>query len=275
MLPLLALLCALPSSSVRAQQQKRTRAQQRTDIALELRNPLPDLVSIRSIGDVDLGLGDTNESLVLLRLVSLLPMRLTHDVNLVVWNVLPIHSNPPSNPGGERLNGVGDVLQHLLLSPARVGRTVWGVGPVGQLPTAFRSALGAGTLAIGPSVAAVYQGPAWTVSMQAWHLRTVTGAVGRPAIERTHLLPSVSYTFTNGLNLGLDSESFFDWRNAPGERATLPVQLTLGRVTEIGDQTLNLVLGGRYYVLAPKAGPVWGVRLAVAFTFRIARDDEE
>ena len=48
----------------------------------------------------------------------------------------------------------------------------------------------------------------------------------------------------------------------------------LSRVTRVGDQNLNLILGGRYYADAPTGGPEWGVRLAVAFSFEIDREDE-
>ncbi len=272
---LLALLmvAALVLPGAAPAQGARTRAEQRADVSRELQNPLPNLVSLTAMGDVDFGLGEADENRLLLRLIGLLPMRLTEDWNLVVWGVLPIHSNPPTQPGGARMTGVGDALQHLLLSPRAVGKLVWGIGPVMELPTAVKTDLGSASLALGPSVALVHQDPRWTLSLQAWHLRSVTGAVGRPIVERTHLQPSAAFTFAGGLNMGLGSEAVYRWGSPERERLTLPVILTLGRVSEVGSQPLNLVLGWRYYATAPLAGPRWGVRLSAAFTFPLQADD--
>ncbi len=270
-LSLLAAACALVPSRGAAQEE-RPGGSVRPEVARQLQNPLPDLMSVQALNDVDLGIGD-GESLLLQRFVAFLPMRLTTDVNLVVWTVLPVRSVPPIPPRTERLNGMGDVLHHMHVSPARAGRHVWGIGPALQLPTATKRDLGSGVFSIGPSAALVYQSGRWTASVQAWHLHSVTSGTGRARVERTHVQPSVARTFASGTTLGLSSETIVPWRAAPGEGVVVPLLLTLGQVTEVGSQSLSLVLGGRYYVVAPDAGPVWGTRFAVAMTFPITRDD--
>jgi hypothetical protein len=44
--------------------------------------------------------------------------------------------------GGQRPNGVGDIVMTVFLSPSKSGRIIWGVGPVLLLPTATNNALG-------------------------------------------------------------------------------------------------------------------------------------
>lgn len=251
------------------------RSPSRQDIALQLQNPLPNLMSLRSINDVDMGLGEGDgESQTRVRMVVFLPMRLTSRWNLVSQTVVFVHSNPPPGPDEDRVNGLGDTLQKVLLSPAHVGVLAWGVGPALELPTATRTALGTGQVSMGPAVSLVHQDPNWTLALRAWQLWSVQGVRGARAVERTHLQPNVAFTFDSGVTLGLGTEAVIDWRAPEGvERLALPLHLTIGQVTDVASQKVNLELGGRYHLVAPDAGPEWGVRLSVAMTFPIQRNE--
>lgn len=246
-----------------------------SDFARQFENPLPDLMNVRFINDVDFGIGEEGDSEVLLRINALLPVRLTSKVNLFVNTVVPLHSRPSAGGQEERVNGVGDMLQRLLLGPTRAGRFLWALGPAFELPTATRRALGSDKLSIGPSVALSYQSPSWSLSLSGWHLRSVTGKEAGGIVERTHLLPVLAHTFPSGVTLEVGSEVVYDW-SAPSDdrQLSLPLLFMMSRVTKVGDQEVNLVLGGRYYVEAPTGGPAWGLRLAVAFTFDIDREGE-
>ncbi len=149
-----------------------------SEIARQFQNPLPDLMNVRFINDVDLGVGELPDTDLLVRVNALLPVRLTSKVNLVVNTILPLHSRPSAEAEGERINGVGNALQHLLLGPTRAGRFLWAFGPAFELPTATRRELETGRLSVGPSVVLSYQSPAWGLSLNGWHLRSVTGPDG-------------------------------------------------------------------------------------------------
>ncbi len=270
----LTIVGTLISGAARTQPETKAQAEARAQANLtrEFQNPLPDLATLRFINDVDVGLGEADDSDVLVRINLLLPMRVMSMANLVVQTMVPLHSRPTEGPESEPVNGVGDALQHLLLGPTRAGHFIWALGPVLELPTATRRALGTGKVSLGPSVILSYQNPSWTLGLNAWQLWSVAGHEGGPDVERTHLQPAVSYTLPTRVALGVGSETVIDWLAPPNDRLTLPLLVTMSRVTQVSDENVNVTLGARYYLDAPSGGPEWGVRLAFAFTFEIDHD---
>jgi hypothetical protein len=140
---------------------------------------------------------------------------------------------------------LGDAVLRLLLAPVETKWLRWGVGPAMLVPSATRQALGAGAFGLGGAGTVVFQGEAWTGSLLVQHLRSVSESAGRKEVQRSVIRPTVAYTTPNGVNLGLDSESRVDWESPEGERWSVPIQATLGQVSRIGGQSVNLQLGGR------------------------------
>ncbi len=174
-----------------------------------------------------------------------LPLHLGRSLKLIVWGVLPLQSAPPPDPQSDRINGLGDAVLRLLLAPVETKWLRWGVGPAMLVPSATRQALGAGAFGLGGAGTVVFQGEAWTGSLLVQHLRSVSESAGRKEVQRSVIRPTVAYTTPNGVNLGLDSESRVDWESPEGERWSVPIQATLGQVSRIGGQSVNLQLGGR------------------------------
>lgn len=255
--------------------QARSGHRERSDVTRQFQNPLPDLMTLRFINDVDAGVSDGREAELLLRVVALLPMRLSPHVNLVLQTVVPVRSRPPPSPDTDRLNGLGNALQHALLGPTRAGPFLWAVGAVGDLPTATRSAFGTGHVAVGPSIILSYQTPAWTLGLNAWHLHSIAAPEGVRTVERTHFNPAVSYTLPSEVTLGVGTEGIYRWSAPAGERLTLPLMATLTRTTRVGRQNLNLTLAGRYFLARAPQSATWGLRLAVAFNFEIDREEAD
>ena len=64
--------------------------------------------------------------------------------------------------------------------------------------------------------------------------------------------------------LSLNTESTYDWT---GEQWTVPVNVILSQVVNLGNQPTQFFVGGRYYLEAPEEGPEWGVRFGFTLLF--------
>lgn len=47
----------------------------------------------------------------------------------------------------------------------------------------------------------------------------------------------------------------------------MPLNLQVSQLLKLGNQPIQLTLGGRYYAEKPEGGPDWGLRFVVTFLF--------
>lgn len=238
-------------------------------LAGQLQNPVSDLMNVAFFNDVDMGIGEADEYSVMLTVVPQLPVRILREWNVIVWPIMLLQSLP-TEAAGERINGAGDTVLRLLLAPAGPRKGFfWGLGPALLVPTATKAEFGAGAFGLGGAGAVGFQGLPWTGGLIVHHLRSVSETAGRPEVQRSALLPYLSYTTPSGVSFNLDSETKVEWERPHGERWLVPLGLTAGHVGLIGQQQVSLQLGARYYLEAPTGGPTWGLRLLVSFLFPV------
>ena len=66
-------------------------------------------------------------------------------------------------------------------------------------------------------------------------------------------------------SISLNSESTYDW---PSSSWALPLNLTVSKVTKLGNQLLSVGARLRYWVASPETGPHgWGGRVFVTLLF--------
>jgi len=110
-----------------------------------------------------------------------IPFAVNDNWSVITRTVLPLISQPAPALGASATNGVGDTQFAAFLSPARSGKLVWGVGPVFQIPTATKDALGQGKWGLGPAAAAQWSGDTWTFGALLNNIWSFAGGSGRPA----------------------------------------------------------------------------------------------
>ena len=243
-------------------------SQEEANLAKQLANPVASLISVPFQFNYDQRIGPREEvQRATLNIQPVVPIKLSSDWNLISRTILPVvNAQGAAGPGSGQPN-FGDTLQSLFLSPARPGPkgVIWGVGPVALVPTATAQLSGLQQWGLGPTgVALVQRGP-WTVGALANHLWSVANNGSKANLNATFVQPFVSYTTRNAWTISLNTESSYDW---VADRWAVPINLSVGKVTKLGNQLLSLGAGVRYWVDGPESGPHgWGVRAVATLLF--------
>ena len=111
-----------------------------TELAKKTQNPVADLISVPLQSDFNFNTGEKDATVYVLNVQPVIPIKLTHDWNLITRTIVPIINQPSLFDGPNRISGsawgLGDINPSFFLSPARPGHFIWGVGPTFTLPTA-------------------------------------------------------------------------------------------------------------------------------------------
>jgi hypothetical protein len=111
---------------------------------------------------------------------------------------------------------------------------------------------------------ALRQDKGWTYGGLVNHIWGVTGSDDHPDVNATFLQPFLSYTWPTATTLTLNTETTYDWT---GDQWTVPVNVILSQVVKLGEQPVQLFIGGRYYAETPVDGQEWGIRFGVTLLF--------
>lgn len=236
------------------------------DLAQELANPLADLMSIPIQMNYDRNIGVRDEGSKLQTNVQpVVPISLGPDWNVITRTIVPIIWQDDIYPGAGSQFGLGDINLSLFFSPRKptAGGLIWGAGPVLLLPTATDSLLGSDKWGAGPAgVALTARGP-WTLGGLANHVWSYAGDKYRPEISNTFLQPFAAYTWSSALTLSVQSESTYNWKS---EKWSVPLNVSLAKLTRWGKLPVSLQAGIGYWLTAPDTGPEgWRFRLQATF----------
>jgi hypothetical protein len=242
-------------------------AQEEAELAKKLANPVSDLISVPLQYNYDENYGADDEGRKqFINIQPVIPITLNDKWNLISRTILPLVDEDDVPPGTSE-TGTGDTLQSLFFSPRQPTSRgwIWGVGPVFLLPTASEDVLGSEKWGIGPTAVGLRQIGPWTYGMLVNHVWSVAGDDDRVDVSSTFLQPFLSYITKTKTTITLNSESTYDWENS---KWSVPVNLVVSQLFEIGKQPIQFGVGARYWVDTPEAGPEgWGARAVLTFLF--------
>ncbi len=244
-----------------------------SELALQLANPIANLISVPFQLNWDEGYGTRGTSRTFVNIQPVIPFSLNPDWNVILRTIVPVIGQGAFFPPGAAPNGLddsafglGDTVQSLFFSPKRPGPggLTWGAGPVFLFPTATEDALGSEKWGVGPTGVVLRQAGPWTMGMLANHVWSFAGDGDRD-VSRTFLQPFLTYTTARATTYSLNTETAYDWES---EAWAVPINVGVNQLLTIGGQRLQVGGGVRYWLQAPENGPEgWGARANVVFLF--------
>lgn len=232
-------------------------------LSQQLANPIADLTSVPIQYNALFGGGRDGKAMAsVLDIQPVIPLRLNEDWNLITRTILPVTSVDSLLNGRDNVSGLADTQMSLFLSPQEVGPggLIWGVGAVVNLPTATDPLLGTNKWGAGPSAVALVQKGSWTVGLLANQMWTFDGN----DINKSFIQPWVTYELQDGWSVSATSQTSYDWT---ARQWTVPFNAGIAKLVSLGQQTVQIQLGGIYMLSAPDGAPRWGLQTTVTLLF--------
>ena len=237
-------------------------------LAQKLSNPVASLISVPFQFNFDQNIGpDDDGSRLTLNIQPVIPFDLNEDWNLISRTILPVTNQHNIFDGAGTQTGIGDVVQSLFFSPKAPTDSgwIWGVGPVFLLPTGSDDLLTTDKWGAGPTAVALRQSGGWTYGGLVNHIWSFAGDSDRSDVSSTFLQPFLAYTTPEAVTFSFNTESTYDWKN---EHWSVPVNLSVSKLTRIGKQAVSFQGGIRYWLTTPESGPEgFGFRFNVTLLF--------
>ncbi len=262
-LRILVALAALAAIAVPASAQ-----QSSADLAKSLSNPVAALISVPFQLNYDQKIGSAEDgSRWVMNVQPVVPIELSPEWNLISRTIVPIVSQKDIFAGAGSQSGLGDIVQSGFFSPKEPTASgwIWGAGPVLLLPTGTDALLSGRKWGAGPTAVLLKQDSGWTYGALVNHLWSFAGDSQRKDISATFIQPFLSYTTPDAWTYAVNTESTYDWE---ASQWSVPLNVSVSKVTKIGGQLLSLGGGLRYWADGPQSGPHGlGFRLVVTLLF--------
>ena len=239
-----------------------------TDIAKKLANPIAAMISVpfQYNYDSDIGEFDTGHKS-FVNVQPVVPISLNEDWNVISRTIIPLIWQNDIVAGSGSQSGIGSITESLWFSPKEPTENgwIWGAGPVFLLPTATNDLLGGDQWGAGPTGIALKQDGHITYGglfNHVWSFAEDKNA----KISNTFLQPFFAYVTDDAITYSLISEATYNWET---EEWAVPINLLVSKVMKVGNQTISLQGGVRYWAVsdADSTPEGWGVRVMLAFIF--------
>lgn len=241
-------------------------AQEETDaaaLAKESANPLAAMISLPIQFNFNNGIGDYNQTQTLVNLMPAIPFRLSDKFNVLNRIILPIVSQPDLTPEKGSTFGLGSINYSMFLTPAKLGKVIWGVGPAFNIPTRTNDLLGSPEFGIGPTFIALTMPGNWAIGMTANNVWSYTNS----NLNSLYSQVFVVYTFPSAWFVQMMPTITANWNAEEGQKWSIPLGANMGKVVMFGKQPIKLIGGGSYYAVSPDNGPDWQLFFQAVFLF--------
>ena len=230
-------------------------------------NPVSGLKQILFQANVNPNYPDSGKTQGIYSLQAVWPFSLNDDYRLVTYTILPQY-HVPAQAGESAINGLGDTLINLFVSPKKKdGALTWGAGPTILLPTRGDAALGSNRVALGPAALLYYEAEKWNAGLvlqNGWSLGNASGINKVNAFGAQYLF---SYNLPDGWSIYSNATIASDWTKEQSERWTVPLGGGVGKLFYVGKLPISISLQGFYNVVTPTGGPNWSMNFQLAFLF--------
>jgi hypothetical protein len=229
-------------------------------------NPVSGLKQILFQANVNPNYPSSGKSEGIYSLQAVWPFSINDDYRLVTYTIVPQY-HVPGQDGESALNGLGDTLINLFVSPKKAGALVWGAGPSILLPTRGDPALGSNRVGLGPAALLFYPQEKWSAGLVVQNVWSLGGGSGVNKVDAFGAQYLFSYNLPDGWSLYSNATISSDWTKQQSERWTVPVGGGVGKLFIVDKLPISVSLQGFYNVVTPTGGPNWSMNFQLAFLF--------
>jgi hypothetical protein len=263
---ILAVAMSVLCSGVAPAGAQESSAQGTSEIAKQAQNPIASVISVPLENDFYPHTGVDKEDSYVLEMKPVVPFKLSSDWNLITRTIIPIIQVPDLSPTIQGTSGLGDIQTSLFFSPAKVGKVIWGAGPVISLPTATEDILETKKTSIGPTAVALTIQGHWLFGALVQNLFSVAGPSERPDVNQMLLQPFVNYNMRHGWYLTSSPIITSNWE-VSNNRWTVPVGGGVGRIVHFGKIPVSTYAQVFRNVERPDGTTSWSARFQMQFLF--------
>ncbi len=229
---------------------------QDADLAQQLANPLANIISVPVQLNFDDGLGANGDGTrTTLNFQPVIPFSLENGATIITRTIIPYVSQEDVVPGTSQV-GFGDISFSVWYSRTTEAGLTWGLGPTVLVPTG--SDVSGDTWGLGVTGIVLNVSGPWTYGALASHTWDIEDNP-TTEIDSTFLQPFASYNAGDGWAFSASTESTYNWVS---EEWSVPVNLSVSKLTNVGRTPVNWQLGAGYWVDSPDGGPEgWRLRL--------------
>lgn len=195
----------------------------------------------------------------------MLPVGLTKDVNLITRPVIPLYDSVPHKTASgdyHRSTGFDDIVLVELFSPSHSGNWILGLGPTFIFPTASSDFTGQGKWQAGPGAVVGYLTDHFIVGVFPQQWWSFAGDSDRPGTSQMNLQPFAGWFFGEGWMIAYSGNILANWKAPSGDRWTVPIGASIGKVVKLGPLPVKIQLGGQYMPIRPdNTGQEWNIQL--------------
>lgn len=263
------------SSEEKAEQAKQTKKEKLKELAIQVQNPVSDLIRLGFTNIMPFGSGPNNSR------INVFNLNISTTRKFGQWAILnrlivPLVylpasvSDAPSGDSGKSF-GLGDIEYTAFFARDESKRRLKSIGGIG--PTLiFRSAtddrMGLGKWSIGPTLAIVRMPDPWVHGVVLRNLWSFAGDSDRPNVNLFVIQPFVNYNFSNGWYLTSTPGIFANWKADGRNRWTVPIGGGIGKVMFRGEShPINLKLQSFYFLEKPDNAPDWSLNIEFRILF--------
>ncbi len=240
-------------------------------------NPVANVISLPFQHNIYHGVGPDDETVHLLNIQPVYPLKIHEDWNLVTRTIIPIIHVPgsveglgvlPQGIGSDTETGLGDINFSAYFSPSKPKGFIWGAGPSLTIPTATDELLGSEKWSAGPAAVILKQSGKWTLGALARQLWSFAGKSNRNDVSQMLIQPFVNYNLADGWYLVSAPVITANWeQNDNDNRWVLPVGGGIGKLFSFGKQPINAQVSYYHNLETPELGAEGSVRIQVQFLF--------
>jgi len=223
------------------------------DLSKQAANPLADLMSFPFQNNLNINYGEYNRNTDVFNIQPVLPFA---DGRIITRTIIPIVYIPDyTSETGKYSSGLADIVFTAFYAPK--SKTMWGIGPVLEIPTGGEER-GSQKWSAGPSFVVLVQPADWTfgaIINNAWSF-----AGKEESDDVNHMLLNIFIVKQLGDGWYANSAPIItaDWTAVSGQKWIVPLGLGGGKLVFLGGKLpVNIQSQIYYNVVRPDFGPEW------------------